>query len=139
MWIVSKYNSTSAKDVCYNCDSQVAKHSYSYFRAAKYRSADKVMCKIWHDGELPVALYFAIKCRRHARLIEIAVRSEYKHRGIGRMVLFDLLSEIKQCGITKLTFRTPMNEPAKDFWLHMGATIMDVKGNDYEMGINIKD
>lgn len=61
----------------------------------------------------------------------------YHKQGIGKMVLFDLLSRMKQSGIFRLTFRTPMNEEAQQFWLHIGARITDVKGEDYEMELTI--
>lgn len=45
---------------------------------------------------------------------------------------------MKANGIYKLTFRTPMDESAQHFWLHVGAQIVDVKDNDYVMEINLK-
>ena len=45
---------------------------------------------------------------------------------------------MKRAGLYKLTFRTPIDEEAQNFWLHVGATITGLKDNDYEMEINIK-
>lgn len=45
---------------------------------------------------------------------------------------------MKQAGLYKLTFRTPIVEEAQGFWLHIGARIIDVKGEDYEMELTIK-
>ena len=137
MW-TSDYNDAAVKDICYNCGSPVAKQSYNYFRRLAFVTGGKVWGKVWGDGDTPVAFYYANRCRDHVRLIEIAVRSEYKGKGIGRLILFDLLSRMKREGLYKLTFRTPIHEDAQFFWLHMGARIIDVKGNDYEMEINIK-
>lgn len=134
----SDYNDAAVKDICYNCGSPVAKQSYNYFRRLYYVTGGKVWSKVWSKGDTPVAFYYANRCRDHVRLIEIAVRTEYQGTGMGRKVLFDLLARMKQNGLYKLTFRTPMNEDAHGFWLHLGARIVDVKGSDYEMEITIK-
>lgn len=63
---------------------------------------------------------------------------EFQGAGLGREILFDLLARMKQNGLCRLTFRTPMNEDAQGFWLHLGARIVDVKGSDYEMELTIK-
>lgn len=138
MWTVSGYDEAAVKAICGDCGSPVAKQSYNYFRRIAYVTGGKVWSKVWSkDGE-PVAFYYASRSRDHVRLIEIAVRSSHQGQGLGRMVLFDLLAAMKEAGLYKLTFRTPMNEPAQHFWTHMGARIVDVKQGDYEMEINIK-
>ena len=134
MYQVSGYDDKAVKDICYNCGSKVAKQSYNYFRRMHFVTGGKV----WSKGETPVAFYYASRCRDHVRLIEIAVREDYHKRGIGKFVLLDLLSRMKQAGLYKLTFRTPIVEEAQNFWLHIGARIMDVKGEDYEMELTIK-
>ncbi len=141
---MSNYEDRAVKEICYNCGSPIAKQSYNYFRRIHYVTGGKVWSKVWSKvseqgvGAEPVAFYYASRCRDHVRLIEIAVREEYHKRGIGRMVLYDLLSRMKQAGLSKLTFRTPIAEEAQNFWLHLGARIMDVKGDDYEMELTIK-
>ena len=139
---VSQYTDKAVKDICYNCDSPTAKQSYNYFRRIHYVTGGKVWSKVWSKVEqggarTPIAFYYASRCRDHVRLIEIAVRKEYHKQGIGKYVLFDLLSRMKEAGLSKLTFRTPIVEEAQYFWLHMGARIMDVKGDDYEMELKI--
>lgn len=138
MYQVSGYDEKAVKDICYNCGSKVAKQSYNYFRRMHFVTGGKVWSKVWSKGETPVAFYYASRCRDHVRLIEIAVREDYHKRGIGKFVLLDLLSRMKQAGLYKLTFRTPIVEEAQNFWLHIGARIMDVKGEDYEMELTIK-
>lgn len=138
MWKVTGYNDAAVKEICYNCGSAVAKQSYNYFRRMHYVTGGKVWSKVWSKDETPVAFYYASRCRDHVRLIEIAVRTEYQGRGLGRKTLLALLSDMKAAGITKLTFRTPANEEAQHFWLHIGARITDVKGEDYEMELTIK-
>lgn len=138
MLTTGPYDDAAVKDICYHCGSPVAKQSYNYFRRIAYVTGGKVWSKVWSKVGEPVAFYYASRCRDHVRLIEIAVRSEYQGQGLGKMVLFDLLSSMKAAGLHKLTFRTPMNEPAQSFWLHVGAAIVDVKGGDYEMEINIE-
>ena len=138
MWRVSSYEDKAVKEICYSCGSKTAKQSYNYFRRIDYVTQGKVWSKVWSKDEVPIAFYYATRCRDHVRLIEIAVREEYHTRGIGRMVLYDLLSRMKQAGLGKLTFRTPIAEEAQNFWLHLGARIMDVKGDGYEMELTIK-
>lgn len=142
MWRKTDYNDKAVKEICYDCGSPVAKKSYNYFRRANYRAGQAhstVWCMVFYlQDETPVAFYYAYKCVRHVRLVEIAVRTEYKRQGIGKMVLFQLLSRMKQNRLDTLTFRTPINEDAQNFWLKMGAKIIDVKGSDYEMELKIK-
>lgn len=137
-YTISPYKDTAVKEICYNCGSPVAKQSYNYFRRMHYVTGGKVWSKVWSKGDTPVAFYYASKCRDHVRLIEIAVRNEFKGQGLGKAVLYELLAQMKANGIYKLTFRTPIAEDAQNFWLHMGARIVDVKGSDYEMELTIK-
>lgn len=137
--ITSGYNDEAVKTICYDCGSPVAKQSYNYFRRLNFVTGGKVWCKVWcKDDGSPVAFYYANRCKDHIRLIEIAVRTENQGQGMGKKVLFSLLLRMKQCGLYKLTFRTPINEDAQGFWLRMGAKIVDVKADDYEMELNIK-
>ena len=138
MYQITGYTDKAVKEICYRCGSTVAKHSYNYFRRMHYVTGGKVWSKVWSKGDTPVAFYYASRCRDHVRLIEIAVVEEFHKQGIGKMVLFDLLSSMKAAGLYKLTFRTPIVEEAQKFWLHMGARIVDVKGADYEMELTIK-
>lgn len=137
MWVISDYSDKAVKEICYNCNSQTAKQSYNYFRRLLFSSKDKVWSKVWNENDKPVAFYFASRCKTHIRLIEIAVHKDYQKRGYGKKVLFDLLAEMKKHNINKLTFRTPIAEDAPNFWLHIGAQIVGLKGEDYEMEINI--
>lgn len=132
MW--RPFDDKTARDICCNCNSPVSKQSYAYFRTALHYNADKVWSEIYDDK----ALYFATIAKTHCRLIEIAVRKEWQGQGIGKLVLFRLLSQMKANGLYKLTFRTPINEEAQNFWLHIGAKIVDFKGNDYEMELAIR-
>lgn len=131
MWV--GYDDKTAKDICYDCGSPVSKAAYNYFRAAFHQCGDKVWAEMLDDK----ALYFATRAKDHVRLIEIAVRSSEQGKGVGKEVLMRLLSRMKANGLYRLTFRTPMAEASKDFWLHIGARIMDVKGTDYEMELTI--
>lgn len=132
MW--TGYNDAVVKDICYNCDSEVSRRSFAYFRTMLYRSPKTFWSEVY-DGR---AFYVANRCRDHVRLVEIAVRKDSQGQGVGRKVLFRLLSQMKRVGLYKLTFRTPIAERAQDFWLHIGAEIVGVKDGDYEMEINIK-
>lgn len=136
--IAGSYDDGKVKEICYNCGSPVAKQSYNFFRRLDYVTGGKVWSRVWSKGDTPVAFYYANACRDHVRLIEIAVRKDCQGVGIGRMVLYDLLAIMKHNGLYKLTFRTPINEDAHKFWLHIGAKIVDVKDADYEMTLTIK-
>lgn len=135
---VTGYDDSAVKHICYYCNSKVSRQSYNYFRRLAYVSGDKVWSKVWSkDGE-PIGFYYAMRCRTHIRLIEIAVVESHQGKGIGKAILYSLLQEMKKADVKKLTFRTPMNEPAHKFWLHIGGVIMDVKGSDYEMELTIE-
>lgn len=142
MWSESDYQDGAVKDICYNCGSKTAKKSYSFFKRMEYltggKSLEKVMCSVWYLDGVPAAFFYANKSRNHVRLIEIAVKKDLQGKGIGRKILFRLLSRMKQLGMDTLTFRTPTNEPAQFFWLKMGARIIGMKGDDYEMELKIK-
>ena len=132
MW--TGYDDKVAKDICYNCGSPSSRKTYAYFRTALHYSPDKV----WSEILVGNALYFATRAVNHVRLIEIAVHRDIQGQGVGRKVLFRLLSAMKRAGLYKLTFRTPIDEEAPNFWLHMGAQITGLKDQDYEMKLNIK-
>lgn len=142
MWSESDYQDGAVKDICYNCGSKTAKKSYSFFKRMEYltggKALEKVLCNVWYLDGIPAAFFYANKGRSHVRLIEIAVKKDIQGKGIGRKILFRLLSRMKGLGMDTLTFRTPINEPAQFFWLKMGARIMGVKGDDYEMELKIK-
>lgn len=95
MW--RPYDDKTARDICYNCNSPVSRRSYAYFRTALHYNADKVCSEMYEDK----AFYFAIRNKTHCRLIEIAVRKEWQGQGIGKLVLFRLLSQMKVNGLYK--------------------------------------
>lgn len=142
MWTESNYQDRAVKEICYNCGSKTAKKSYSFFKRMEYltdgKSLEKVLCSVWYLDGVPAAFFYANKSRSHVRLIEIAVKKDLQGKGIGRKILFRLLSLMKEHGIDTLTFRTPINEQAQFFWLKMGARITGMKGDDYEMELKIK-
>lgn len=131
MWL--PYDDKTVNSICYNSGSPVTKQTYAFFRRMLYISGDKVWSEMLDDK----GFYFATRGREHVRLIEIAVREEYQKQGVGKEVLFRLLSRMKAAGLYKLTFRTPIVEEAANFWLHVGARIVGLKGDDYEMEITI--
>lgn len=138
MWTESDYNDLAIKEICYNCGSRVAKDSYNFFRRMIFVGGSKVWSKVWSKDGVPIAFFFANRSKDHVRLIEIAVKEDYKRQGIGKRMLSRLLGLMKEEGIDTLTFRTPIKEPAQYFWLKMGARIVDIKGEDYEMELKIK-
>lgn len=149
-YTITGFSDKAVKEICFGCGSKVAKDSYNYIKrmnvVTKGRVWEKTICKVLHiqvDYEgvnvtIPGAFYYASVCSEHIRLIEIAVRSDFQGKGLGRVMLYDLLEEAKRKWKHRITFRTPMREKAPEFWLHMGANIIGTKGNDFEMEINIK-
>lgn len=125
---------TVLRRICQESGSKVSKRSHTYFPALNHFSKDKVLCEILGD----YGFYFASLSKTGVRLIEIALDKAHQRKGLGRKLLYRLLSQAKARGLYKLTFRTPMDEEAQFFWLKMGASIVDVKGNDYVMELNFK-
>lgn len=139
MEILNRYDDALVKAICYDCGSPTAKRSYAYFRRLIYVAGSKVWSKVEQGGaRTPIAFFLAMRAADHVRLTEIAVRSAYQRQGIGREVLYSLLSQMKADEVGTLTFRTPRNEEAQFWWLKMGARIIDIKGDDYEMELKIQ-
>lgn len=133
MW--GPYNKEIVKDICLNCDSAISRKTFSYLEYLKHVLAEeKILCEIY-DG---CGFYFATMGKKHARLIEIAVKTEHQGAGMGKKLLFRLLARLKARGISKLTFRTPIDESAQNFWIHLGAKITGLKDNDFVMELNFK-
>lgn len=120
-------------DICYQSGSAVTKKSYTFIGSMMHFGV-KSMSEVVNDE----GFYFVTRGRTHCRLIEIAFKKESQGKGLGKALLNRLLTRMKCENIKKLTFRTPIAENAKDFWLHMGAEITGINGNDFEMEINIK-
>lgn len=122
--------------ICYGCGSISMKHTWSYLRVSD-KFCKRVISEITEDGSV---FYYASIYKAHARLIGIAVRGTEQRRGLGKMALFRLLSQLKAIGVYKLTLRTSSHEEAQFFWLSVGAAIVgyDPKSEDYEMEINFK-
>lgn len=119
-------------DICYNCGSTITKQSFAYFNLM-FNCGSNGYGEICEQG-----FYIVNKGKKHWRLIEIAVANHYQKKGFGKLLLFRLLSQMKDCGVELLTFRTPIDEEAQNFWIKMGAKITGLKDNDYEMQIKIK-
>lgn len=134
---VLSYDDKVVKEICYHCGSKTAKASYNYFRRLIYVGGSKVWSKVWSKDGRPIGFYLAMRARDHIRLIEIAVMSDCQGQGYGRMMLYDLLKSMKVVGLNTLTMRTPINETAIDFWVHMGAKITGLKQEDYTLEICI--
>lgn len=122
--------------ICYNCGSRVLKRTWSYLSFGD-KFFKRVISEVAEDGS---AFYYASIFKAHARLIGIAVRRTEQRRGLGKMALYRLLSQLKAIGVYKLTLRTSSHEEAQFFWLSVGAVITDydTKSGDYEMEINFK-
>lgn len=129
------YDRNVVKSICTNCDSEESKKTYSYLEYMQHVLApSKIVCEIYDNR----GFYFATLGKSHARLIEIAVRKDAQGSGLGKKMLYRLLSQLKARGIYKLTFRTPIDESAQFFWAHMGAVTTGLKDNDFLMEINFK-
>lgn len=124
------------RSICYGCGSPTMKHTWSYLRVSD-KFCKNVLAEVLEDG---TAFYYVAISKTHARLIGIAVKDSKQRKGLGKMVLFRLLSQLKNIGLNKLTLRTSSHEEAQFFWLAVGAVITgyDPKSEDYEMEIIFK-
>ena len=128
------YDENLIKDISRNCGSRSIREGFAFYRTLRHFSPDK----FWYDYEGDKGYYVATRAKNHARLVGIAVRSEYQGQGIGRMLFRKLVLRCKQAGLSKVTFRTSMYEDAQNFYAKMGCVVTGLKDNDIEMEFIIK-
>lgn len=120
-------------DICFNCNSKTMKDSFSYIGLMYYRFPKNIVAEIFGNK----AFYVVSKAKNHWRLIGIAINKDFQNQGLGKMTLKRLLERMKKDGVNTLTFRTNQYENAANFWLSQGSEIVGVKGNDFEMKLEI--
>lgn len=120
-------------DICFSCNSKSMKNCYSYIRAAYYHFPKDIVAEICGNK----AFYVVSKAKNHWRLIGIAINKDFQNQGLGKNTLKRLLERMKKDGVNTLTFRTNQNENAANFWLSQGSEIVGIKGNDFEMKLEI--
>lgn len=120
-------------DICFNCNSKTMKDSFSYIGLMYYRFPKNIVAEIFGNK----AFYVVCKAKNHWRLIGIAINKDFQKQGLGKNTLKRLLERMKKDGVNTLTFRTNQNENAANFWLSQGSEIVGVKGNDFEMKLEI--
>lgn len=133
MKAVSGYDNKTIRTIVNNCGSKAIKSEIAYLRAQVYRSKDKVVIETVDETAF-FAIYVGVK---HIRLLFIAVEKENQGKGYGKILFKRIVSIAKERGIPKITFKTSINENAIDFYEHIGAKIVGISGNDYEMEYSV--
>lgn len=105
--------------------------SSAYMRTARYHNPDKFWLELI-DGK---AFVYGLRCRKHFRLIAIAVSQECQRNGIASYLLSKVYERCERDGLEEITFRTHKHGEALKFWQKNGAFVVGEKGEDYEMKI----
>lgn len=133
MKAVSGYDKNAISRIANNCGSKSLKSEISYLGVQVYRSKEKIIIETIDE-----TAFFAIYLgKKHIRLIFIAVEEENQGKGYGKIMFRRIVSIAKEKGIQKITFRTSMSENAIDFYEHIGAKVIGISGNDYEMEYSV--
>lgn len=127
------FNEQKFVEICKASGSKSVRESSAYLRRAYHDNPDKMYCEI-HDG---VACFAGTICKKHFRLLEIAVREEEQGNGYGTLMLNRIKRLCIREGLTKITFRANANEPAVDWYLKHGGIVIGKKQDDYCMEIMV--
>ena len=133
MILKSGYDKALVKEICKNCGSKNVKNTYSYLDVANYQAKDKFICESIDD----CCFFAGIVCKKHFRLIEIAVKEEAQRKGYGTALLLRLKKICREKGLQKITFRVAKDETAVNFYKKKGGVIAGEKGTDYEMEMKL--
>lgn len=71
------------------------------------------------------------------RLFIIAVRKRSQGKGYGRMMMHRIIHLCKRHRAKKITFRVNRYEDAVNFYKRYGGKVTGIKGDDYEMEIQV--
>lgn len=134
MNIEKNYDKKKVEYIAKNCGSESVKKSFSYLDKMQYYNPSKFVCVIVDD----CAFFAGTICKKHFRLIELAVCEENHKKGYGRKLIGIMRQLCKQKGLEKITFRTSRKEDALYFYEKMGAKIVKMKEEDFEMEIILK-
>lgn len=133
MKIINKYDAKIIDEICKASGADSVKNATTYLRVPAFRCDKNFKCEIIDD----VAFFAGVVCKKHFRLYETAVKSEFQKRGYGTLIINRIKKICKENNLSKITFRTSMSENAVDFYRHYGAIITGIKNNDYEMEMRV--
>lgn len=125
-----------AGQICKSCGNRSVKTESAFVRTAVWTTQNNPQ-KLWCEFLGEEAFYLCLLCKNHVRCLFVVVCESEQGKGLGKILVQRILSRMKQKGIKKLTFRTNQDGSSLGFWKKCGAKIVDVKGNDYEMELNI--
>ncbi len=117
--------------ICRNCGDKTMASSSAYMRTARYHNPDK----FWLELIEGKGFVYGLRCKRHFRLIAIAVAKDFQRSGIASYLLSKVFERCWADGLGEITFRTHKHGEALKFWQKNGAFIVGEKGEDYEMKI----
>lgn len=134
MKIETKYEKKKVEEIAKNCGSKSVKSSYTYLDKMYYYNPSKFVCVIVDD----CAFFAGTLCKKHFRLLELAVKEENQKMGYGKKLMGMMKQMCRKKEIEKITFRTSRQEDALYFYERMGAKIVKMKDEDFEMEIILK-
>ena len=83
------------------------------------------------------AFFAGVVGKEYFRLFIIAVRKQSQGKGYGKAMMHRIIQLCKKRGLHKITLRTNRNENAVSFYKRYGGRIIGIKGDDYEMEIQV--
>lgn len=125
-----------AKSICTNCGSKSVKNGWSYMRLIHFRNPEACRISLYPE----IGFWFGLVSRTHFRLIEFAIHKDRQGKGYGRLMYAELCEYLRSVGLSKITLRTSMYEPAINFWEKVAdAKVVGMKKDDYELEINLEN
>lgn len=124
------------KSISANCGSKSVKEGHEFIRLIYFRNPEACRLSLYPE----VGFWFGSITRSHFRLIEFAVRKDKQGKGYGRLLYRELCEFLRSIGLSKITLRTSMYEPAINFWEKVAdAKVVGMKKDDYELEINLEN
>jgi putative acetyltransferase len=106
-----------------NCDGIGLSSADSRTRIRMYLERNSGLSLIAYDNDLVVGTILCGHDGRRGYIHHLAIRSEYRRRGIGRLLTDKSLSELQSCGIQKChLFIFNDNSGGIEFWESIGWT-----------------
>lgn len=132
----SKRDLKLVERICRESGSVHCRNELAFMRACLFRTSSKpkdLWCEILND----CAFYMCVRCKKHVRGVFTCVLEKFHGKGLGRLLCERCFARMKANGIDTFKFRTSQHEDAFKFWTRMGAHIVGVNGDDFEMEMKI--
>lgn len=127
------FDADLVKHISKSCGSIALKDASGYLQFIKYHSGEK----FWGFSVDEIGFLYGTFCKKHFRLMEIAVKKESQNKGYGSFMLSMLFEECAKRGINAITLRTSRDETAHLWYRKLGAEYVGTKENDYEMRFTV--